>query len=110
MKLLARLPPHEIAGAQKVLDGLVAEVASGNMCRIWPAVTYDSENNQTRIAFFFEWMLDPAPNDIGEVMAYTDELMGKKPELLTTGKESCSDPANNEWLATGKMPPPKRTN
>jgi hypothetical protein len=39
MKLLARLPPREIKGAQKVLDGVVAEVASGNMCRLWPAVT-----------------------------------------------------------------------
>lgn len=41
MKILARLAPREVAGADHVLDGMLAEVASGNQCRVWPTETRD---------------------------------------------------------------------
>jgi hypothetical protein len=44
MRILARLPKREIEGADEVLEGFVGEFASGNQCRIWPAMTYDRES------------------------------------------------------------------
>jgi len=111
MKILAKLPPREIEGAQRVLEGVVAEVSSGNMCRVWPAMTYDEERNQTRIAFFFEWRTLPTPDEIAEVMAFTNEMMGKAPELLTETKgDPGRETGNAEWMRTGKKPPARRTN
>jgi hypothetical protein len=109
MKILARLPSREIEGADQVLEGVVIEVASGNQCRIWPAMTYDADADQTRIAFFTEWRRRATPDDLAELMAYTDSLMGKKPELLNeTSADPCADQENIEWLRTGKAPMPKR--
>jgi hypothetical protein len=111
MRILARLPRREIEGADEVLEGFVGEFASGNQCRIWPAMTYDREANQTRIAFFTEWRRVATPDDIAELTAYTDELMGKPPELLTeTNADPCAEQENVEWLRTGKRPVPRRSN
>jgi hypothetical protein len=111
MKLLARLPPREIEGADRVLDGAVAEVASGNRVRLWPAMTYVPETNQTRIAFFTEWRLPPTPEDERELIAATDEMMGKPPELITETKgDPTVEQENVDWLRTGKAPKPRRTN
>jgi hypothetical protein len=74
-------------------------------------MTYDREANQTRIAFFTEWRCVATPDDIAELTAYTDELMGKPPELLTeTTSDPCAEPENVEWLRSGKPPTPKRAN
>ena len=111
MRILARLPMREIEGADEVLEGFVAEFSSGNQCRIWPALTYDREANQTRIAFFTEWRRVATPEDIAELTGYTDELMGKRPEVLTeTTSDPCAEPENVEWLRSGKAPTPKRAN
>ena len=111
MRFLARLPPREIEGADQVLEGVVVEVASGNQCRLWPAMTYDQAANQTRIGFFLEWRRSATPDDIAEVTAYTDSLMGKRPQILTeTTSDPGADDRNVEWLRTGKMPAPRRTN
>ena len=111
MKILAKLPPREIEGADQVLDGVVAEMSSGNLCRFWPALTYDREKDQTRIAFFMEWYQPATPNDIAELTAYTNKLMSKEPEMLTEVKgDPTQDAANTEWLRTGKKPAPRRTN
>ena len=111
IRILAKLAPREIDGADEVLEGVVAEVSSGNLCRLWPAMTYDDAKNQTRIAFFFEWRQSPAPNDIAEVTAYTNELMGKPPELMTeTKNDPGHDASNAEWLRTGTKPARRRTN
>ena len=63
MKFLAKLPPREIESADQVLEGVVAEVSSGNHCRFWPALTRDASSNGTRIAFFVEWRQPPTPED-----------------------------------------------
>ncbi len=63
MRIVNKLAPREIDGADEVLDGVVAELSSGNYVRFWPAMTYDTEANQTRIAFFTEWYLPPTPDD-----------------------------------------------
>lgn len=111
MKFLARLPARVIEGADQVLDGIVGEVASGNQVRVWPAMTYASETNQTRIAFFTEWRLPPTPDDEHELIAYTDALMGKPPALLTECKgDPTAQQENVDWLRTGKQPKPRRTN
>ena len=111
MRILARLPMREIEGADEVLEGFVAEFSSGNQCRIWPALTYDREANQTRIAFFTEWRRVATPGDIAEPTGYTDELIGKRPEILTeTTSDPCAQPENVEWLRTGKPPKPRRAN
>ena len=111
MRILARLPMREIEGADEVLEGFVAEFSSGNQCRIWPALTYDREANQTRIAFFTEWRRVATPDDMAELTHYTDGLMGKRPELLTeTASDPCVVQENLEWLRTGRPPKPKRTN
>lgn len=111
MKVLARLPAREIEGADQVLDGIVAEVASGNQVRVWPAMTYAAETNQTRIAFFTEWRRPPTPEDQRELIAHTDALMGKGPALMTeTTGDPTADKQNVEWLRTGKPPKPRKTN
>ncbi len=111
MKLLARIPAREIDGADRVLDGLVAETASGNQCRIWPAMTYDADAKQMRIAFFIEWRGMATPNDTAEVMAFTNSLMGKPPAVITeTTSDPCANNENVEWLRTGRLPAPKKTN
>jgi hypothetical protein len=111
MKILARLPSREIEGAHEVLDGLVGEVSSGNQCRVWPAMTCVPETNQTRIAFFVEWRFPSTPEDDAELMAYTDTLMGKPPEVVTgTTEDPCSVEENVEWLRSGKRPKRKRAN
>ena len=111
MRILAKLPKREIEGADEILEGFVAEFSSGNQCRIWPALTYDREANQTRIAFFTEWRRVATPDDIGQLTRYTDELMGKPPELLTeTTSDPCAEQENVEWLRTGKPPKPRRAN
>ncbi|HZT29438.1 MAG TPA: hypothetical protein VFA33_06125 [Bryobacteraceae bacterium] len=111
MRIIGSLPPREIDGAEQVLGGVVGELASGNYVRFWPAMTYDAETNQTRIAFFTEWYMPPTPDDQRELMAYTDKLMEKPPELTT---ESKGDPTTNqenvEWLRSGKKPKPRRAN
>ena len=112
MKILANLPPRKIEGADEVLEGFVGECASGNQVRAWPAMTYDDERNQTRIAFFTEWRQGPTPNDTAELIAFTDSMMGKPPELMTEcGK---ADPTtvkeNIDWLRTGKAPARRRAN
>jgi hypothetical protein len=111
VKVLARLPSREIDGADQVLPGVVAEVASGNQVRVWPAMTYDRQADQTRIAFFTEWRRRPTPEDERELIAYTDAFMGKAPALRT---ECHGDPTiqqeNVDWLRTGKIPKPRRTN
>ena len=104
MRILARLPMREIEGADEVLEGVVAEFASGNQCRIWPALTYDREANQTRIAFFTEWRYAATPDDIGELTRYTDELMGKPPEYVLCYTESYQKKArtqNTAWACGG---------
>ena len=86
-----------------MLEGFVGEFASGNQCRIWPALTYDREANQTRIAFFTEWRRVATPGDIAELTGYTDELMGKRPEILTeTTSDPCAEQGNVEWLRSGQ--------
>ncbi len=111
MKILARLPSREIEGAHEVLDGLVGEVSSGNQCRVWPAMTYVPETNQTRIAFFVEWRFPSTPEDDAELMAYTDTLMGKQPAVVTgTTADPCADQENVEWLRSGKPPKRRRAN
>jgi hypothetical protein len=109
--ILARLPAREIEGAYQVLDGLVGEVSSGNQCLIWPAMRYDAEAHQTRIAFFTEWRVTPTPEDQRELIAYTDSLMGKPPAVITeTRADPTTDQENVEWLRSGKPPSPRRTN
>jgi hypothetical protein len=111
MNVLALLPKREIEGADEVLEGMLAEVASGNQCRIWPAMTYDREHHETRIAFFMEWRRVPTPDDIAEVTAYTNTLMRKPPELMTEAQSGpCAEQENIDWLRTGKAPKPRRTN
>jgi len=74
-------------------------------------MTYDSALNQTRIGFFIEWRRQATPEDVAEVTSWTDRLMGKPPEFRTEGKsDPCADNQNLEWLRTGKMPAPRRTN
>ena len=75
MKVIARLPPREIEGAHQVLEGVVGECISGNYCRFWPAMTYDDQTNQTRIAFFTEWFRPATPADMEEFMAFTNAMM-----------------------------------
>jgi hypothetical protein len=102
---------REIEGADEILEGFVAEFSSGNQCRIWPALTYDREAHQTRIAFFTEWRRGATPGDIAELTGYTDELMGKRPEILTeTTSDPCAEQGNVDWLRSGRKPPPRRTN
>ena len=111
VKFLARLPAREIDGADQVLEGALVEVASGNQCRLWPALTYDAGADQTRIAFFMEWRCAPTPNDMSEITAYTNSLMGKPPALVTeTHEDPCTDRENVEWLRSGKPPACKRAN
>ncbi len=111
MKILATLPPREIEGADEVLSGMVGETASGNQVRVWPAMTYVPDTNQTRIAFFMEWRLPPTPDDEAEVIAYSDKLMGKSHDLMTTCKgDPTVEQENVDWLRDGKRPKPRRTN
>ena len=111
MRIVNRLPPRPIEGADTVLDGVVAEVASSNLCRFWPALTSVAGSNQTRIAFFMEWLRPPTPDDQAEVMAYTDKLMGKAPEVATeVHGDPTADQANVGWLRSGKKPKSRRTN
>lgn len=77
MNFLARLPSREIEGAHEVLDGLVGEVSSGNQCRVWPAMTYVPQTNQTRIAFFVEWRFPSTPEDDAELMALHGHVDGQ---------------------------------
>lgn len=108
MNILNILPPREIEGADEVLDGVVLECQSGNVCRVWPAMTYDRERDQTRIAFFMEWYRPATPDDIAEVTEYTNGLMGTGPELLTEGPMLSQE--NVDWLRTGKAPRPRKAN
>jgi hypothetical protein len=111
MRVLASLPARHIDGADQVLDGIAAEVASGNQVRVWPALTYDWEANQTRIAFFTEWRRSPTPEDQWELITHTDALMGRGPALMTeTQGDPTADKQNVEWLRTGKPPKPRKTN
>ena len=111
MRILARLPRREIESADEVLEGFVAESSSGNQCRIWPALAYDREANQTRIAFFTEWRRVATPEDIAELTGYTDGLMGKRPEILTeTASDPCAEKENLDWLRVGRRPRPRRSN
>ncbi len=111
MKILAGLPPREIAGADQVLSGVLAQVASGNEVQVWPAMTYDREANQTRIAFFTVWWRPPTPEDQRELVEYTDALMGKPPALMTECKGNPAEQQENvDWLRTGKPPKARRTN
>jgi hypothetical protein len=110
MKIIAVLAPRDIEGADSVLEGFVVELASGNVCRIWPALTEDLEHNQTRIAFFTELWREPTPADTAEIMAITDDLMGGPPALFSESLNPCDTQANLEWLRSGKVPPKPRTN
>ena len=111
MRIIGELPPREVEGADQVLNGVVGELASGNYFRLWPALTYDREANQTRIAFFIDWYQPPTPDDQGEVTAYTNKLMNGSPELATeTHGDPTTDKENVEWLRSGKKPKRRRTN
>ncbi len=103
MKILGTLPPREIKGADEVLEGAVFMMASGNLCRFWPAMTADMETDQTRIAFFMEWYQRPTDADVAELTAHTDQLMGKPSEFVAGGT---GDERALEWLRTGKEPKP----
>lgn len=110
MKVIGKLPPREIEGADVVLDGMVGEVESGNRCAVWPAMTRVEGADQARIAFFIEWKRDTTPDDLSEAMAFVNKVMGgDQPLFLTEGK---GDPTriaeNTEWLRNGKVPPPRR--
>jgi len=49
--------------------------------------------------------------DIAEVTEYTNELMGKPPELMTeTKNDPGHDAINAEWLRTGTKPARRSTN
>jgi len=104
MKIIANLPPRDIEGADQVLSGLVIECASGNHCRVWPAMTYDADADQTRIAFFTEWRQPSTLEDMAELMAFTDGLMGKPPAVVTEGPDPCTDQQNVNWLRIGQKP------
>jgi hypothetical protein len=111
LRVLATLPAREIEGADQVLEGMLVEVSSGNQCRVWPAMTYDAERKQTRIAFFLEWRRLSTPDDIVEVTAFTNTLMGKTPSVTTEGNiDPREDQDNLDWLRSGKAPAPKRSN
>jgi hypothetical protein len=111
MQIIGTLPPREIDGADQVLDGMVVETTSGNHCRFWPAMVSDDAAQQTRIAFFMEWRCMATPEDIAEVTALTNELMGATPAFTTESvADPCTNPENLEWLRSGKIPPPPKAN
>jgi len=111
MRIVGSLPPREVEGAEQVLGGVVGELASGNVCRFWPAMTYDRDADQTRIAFFVEWYQSPTPDDQRELTAYTDNLMGGPPALATECKgDPTASQENVEWLRSGTPPKPRRSN
>lgn len=111
LRVIGLLPPREIPGADRVLDGFVIQTSAGNFCRIWPAMTEDSDKDQTRVAFFMEWKDLASPEDIQEVTELTNELMNNaEPVVGIVGQETPFVAENLEWLRSGKLPKPKRPN
>ncbi len=105
MTILGKLEPREIEGADEVLPGMLLQFNSGNQCYMWPALTYDPALDQTRIGFFTGWKTEPSNEDTQELMAYTNDLMGKPPDAITAHKgDPFVHPANTKWLATGEKP------
>jgi hypothetical protein len=110
MRLLKTLPARK-SSAATVLEGVLAETSSGNHCRFWPAITRDAATKETRVAFFIEWRCMATPDDIAELTALTDEIMGGTPAFFTDGIiDPWTNEENLEWLRSGKTPPPKRAN
>lgn len=110
-KVSAASRRSHIEGATE-LDGVLAAVESGNEVILWPTLTYDEGKDQTRIAFFLEWRNASTPNDIAEVIAFTDSLMDKTAAFYTetpNGGDPFADERNTEWLRAGTPPKSGRT-
>ncbi len=108
MHILGKIPAREIPGADEVLEGFVAQMDSGNFCRCWPALTYDTEKHETRIGFFMEWVSLPSLEDQAEFTAHTDQLMGREAMFSRAGNSF--DEESLRWLRTGKQPKVQKPN
>jgi hypothetical protein len=111
LRIIAKLGPREIEGADRVLDGAVYVLNSGNLCRVWPAMSRVAGKEQTRIAFYSEWQNPPTPEDSREFMELCNYWMGRDPEVMIESEAPADvKRASSEWLKSGAKPQAKRTN